>query len=301
MGTVNFAINLFYLEIIYTSVTAQSCRYCGGDGSCNERSQCNYGCVPGFFSLTCTQTCGQCAGNGSCNIVSGFCDENKCKATFFGPPCTQPCPIFCGGDGSCDFTTANCNEGCKLGYMGARCEISCPYINCKNPCNVLNGGSCTSGCLDGFYGEVCDKRCECPDTRVCEQKTGICIVPIFLTTPCGTDSAYSCIDSTSSTQFLKSSTTRNGGDIEKMNVGLVAGLTMSLVLVLILSSLSVFLLYKYNKRKQKKPHVYEGPVIQQAKEIVYDSLEAIAENDYVEIRSDSYIREMDDGYTTVNL
>ncbi|XP_062608240.1 multiple epidermal growth factor-like domains protein 10 [Saccostrea cucullata] len=303
IGNINFAIVFCHIKIICTIVTAQTCRYCGGDGSCDERSQCNYGCVPGFFSFTCKQSCGQCAGNGSCNIASGICNEKKCLATFFGPLCTQPCPNFCGGNGSCDFITANCQNGCKPGYMGSRCEISCPYNNCKNPCNVLNGDFCSSGCLDGFYGEVCDKRCECQDTGVCEQKTGVCIRSASSTTSRRTDNAsWSTTEiRTSSTRPTRTSTTSNGSGAVLMNTGLIAGLTMSLVLVLILSILSACLLIKYFKRKQKKPHVYECPINQQAKEIVYDSLEAIAENDYVEIRSDSFIGEKDAGYTIVHL
>ncbi|XP_056019017.1 multiple epidermal growth factor-like domains protein 10 isoform X2 [Ostrea edulis] len=289
---------LCYVRIL--CILAQTCRNCGGDGSCNERSECNNGCTPGFFSLTCTLTCGQCAGSGRCDKTSGFCDERGCLAGFFGPLCTQACPIACGGDGSCDFTTANCLQGCSSGFSGSRCEIVCPMANCKEPCNMLNDGPCTSGCLNGFYGRTCDMRCNCEDGGACDQGTGGCVVSTFLTTPCMTGTGNRCESSQTATHSSPSVHTMMGKENVPINTGLLVGLSLSLAVLLILSVLILTLLYRYNKgyRKQKNQHVYEGPIIQQPQG-VYNSLEPIPENEYIEISCD-FTEGKDDGYSTVD-
>lgn len=139
-------------------------------------SVCNNGCLPGFYSLTCTQSCGKCGGNGSCNRQSRFCDESSCLPRYFGPLCIQLCPLNCGGDGSCDFQTANCLQGCKSRFSGTRCElfVACPSSTCRDPCQAINGGICTSGCRSGYFGDICNRVCNCQNNGACVQDTGVC-------------------------------------------------------------------------------------------------------------------------------
>ncbi|XP_022301793.2 uncharacterized protein LOC111109836 isoform X1 [Crassostrea virginica] len=280
-----------YTYLFYKTVHSQICGQCNGNDSC-AFLLCKNGCVPGFFLPRCTQRCGKCAGDGACDQSSGTCNTQKCLSGYFSILCTQKCSSNCGGDGSCHFTTANCLQGCAFGYSGSRCGIKCPTSNCNNPCDALDGGICLSGCRFGRFGETCTQLCNCLYNGTCDQESGEC--PLVSTV-----GQRDVIPKSSTRPSLSSSTVADGNDWVSTdessirgvpmnhNTTLIAGLSVSFVLVLTLLLVVGLLLWRRFERKRTEVHVYEGPIIPHSEGFVvcYDSLGLPAENDYAEICS----------------
>ncbi|CAG0900959.1 unnamed protein product, partial [Cyprideis torosa] len=236
---------------------------CLGYCDCKNKGECNHvtgecSCLPGWRGFDCSQPCPEdrygyqcslkctCLNGGKCRKNDGFC---KCEPGYTGPRCqeskwTSKHHIYWFNDLNIGFKLRECT-GRSLWKIIVEGKLKCSFFK-----DV--GHAFVSFCPENQFGDQCIEQCLCPTNGhfVCDPVVGCKCHPGYDGPNC----------SVSSNSIFTTYTTLQGErpEVETAgpNAGLIAGIVLTIFLVVIIGSVMFYYRRRLSKLKGELHRVY---------------------------------------------